>query len=321
MAKEKRDPKQLVEAVVSGNERALAQLLTSIENADEVAAECLDLLYPRAGKAKIIGITGAPGAGKSTLVDRLAEAFLATGKKVAVLAVDPSSPYSGGALLGDRIRMVRSGASSEIFIRSMASRGSLGGLGPRTFEAAIALDAAGYEYILVETVGVGQAEVEIVRLADTVLLVMVPGMGDSVQVFKAGILEIADVFVINKSDYPGVEKLKKDLLSLLSLSKAEWKAPIVETQAVDGGGMTELVQSIDSHYAWSGAAGERAARRKRRAEAAFFRELSQQAGARTLAALRASGTYEPLMQQVHDGLLPPTSAARRAIEGSGSNDT
>ena len=304
-------PQSLAEKLFAGNERALAQTLTAIENSDPIASELLEILYPKSGNAYILGITGSPGAGKSTLVDRIAENLLTQGKKVAILAVDPSSPFSGGALLGDRIRMAHSSASKDVFIRSMASRGSLGGLGPKTFEAAVALDAAGFDYILVETVGVGQAEVEIVELADSVLVVLVPGMGDSVQAFKAGILEIADIFVINKSDYPGVDKLKKDLLSLLSLSESAWKPPIVEAQAVEGKGVSELLEKVGVHKSWAEESGAQLARRKRRVEAAFFREVSERAAAKTIRKLRESGELEGLLQRMAKGEVAPSIAAKK----------
>jgi LAO/AO transport system kinase len=196
----------------------------------------------------------------------------------------------------------------------MASRGSLGGLSPKSFEAVVALDAAGYDYIFVETVGVGQAEVEIVRLADTVLLVLVPGMGDSIQAFKAGIVEIADVFVINKSDYPGADKLKKDLLGLLSLSHAAWKPPIIESEAVSGKGVEPLTEAIEAHLKWAQSSGETASRRKQRAEEAFLRELSEQAGAKTLLRLRNDGGLSSILEEIHTGKVPPSSAARKVMD-------
>ena len=196
----------------------------------------------------------------------------------------------------------------------MASRGSLGGLGPKTFEAAALLDAAGFEYILVETVGVGQAEVEIVELADTVLVVLVPGMGDSVQAFKAGILEIADLFVINKSDYPGVDRLKKDLLSLLSLSEAPWKPPILESQAVEGKGVADILQKVGQHREWAEKCGAQAERRRKRIEAAFFREVSERAAAKAIQRLRDSGNLDAVIEKLLRSEVAPSLAARQTVE-------
>lgn len=310
----KSNTKVLIDGLLAGNERALAQILTIIENKQPDAAQVLETLYPKSGRAYVIGITGSPGAGKSTLVDKLAEALLLEKKKVAVLAVDPSSPFSGGSLLGDRIRMVKASADQSAFIRSMASRGSLGGLGPRTFEAVIALDAAGYDYILVETVGVGQAEVEIVQLADSVLVVLVPGMGDSVQAFKAGILEIADLFVVNKADYTGADRLKKDLLALLSLSKAAWRPPIVETVASEGKGTRELLLSIRKHAEWAESSGEKAARRKKILEAAFHKALAERATEKALEAVQKAGGSEALLLDISERKLAPSLAAKRLVK-------
>ena len=217
-------------------------------------------LFPRTGRAMILGVTGAPGAGKSTLCDQITEKLRAEGKTVGVIAVDPTSPYTGGAILGDRIRMQRHHADPGVFIRSMATRGWLGGLARATTEMTMLLDAAGFDVVIVETVGVGQDEVEIARLADVTLVVMVPGMGDDVQAIKAGIIEIADVFVINKADQPGAEKLERELNSYLGLSHRPdgWSPKIVRTVANEGQGIVELLAAAREYHA-RGAARSRAA--------------------------------------------------------------
>ena len=205
------------------------------------------------GRAHVIGVTGSPGAGKSTLVDTLAKLYRARGSRVAILAVDPSSPFSGGAILGDRIRMNQAAEDPSIFIRSMATRGSLGGLARATLEATHVLDCAGFDVILVETVGVGQAEVDIVRTADTCVVVLVPGMGDSVQIIKAGLMEIADLFIVNKADREGAHLLEKDLFTLLSLeefSPQDWKPRIVRSVATTGEGVGDIVDGTVAHKAW-----------------------------------------------------------------------
>ena len=245
----------LAEKIAAGNVRSLARAATWIENRSPQAEPLLRDLFPRTGRAMILGVTGAPGAGKSTLCDQLTRLLRAEGKTVGVIAVDPTSPYTGGAILGDRIRMQRHHADPGVFIRSMATRGWLGGLAAATTEMTMLLDAAGFDVVLVETVGVGQDEVEIARLADVTLVVLVPGMGDDVQAIKAGIMEIADVFVINKADQPGTEKLEHELRSYLGLSHRPdgWSPKIVETVAdvsIGGGkGIPELWEAAREYHA------------------------------------------------------------------------
>jgi LAO/AO transport system kinase len=239
------------EKIIAGDRRALARAATWIENRRPEAEALLRELFPRTGRAMILGVTGAPGAGKSTLCDQIAQTLRVEGKTVGVLAVDPSSPYTGGAILGDRIRMQRHHADPGVFIRSMATRGWLGGLASATTEMTMLLDAAGFDVVLVETVGVGQDEVEIARLADVTLVVLVPGMGDDVQAIKAGIMEIADVFVINKADLPGAEKLERELTSYLTLSHRPdgWSPPIVHTVANEGKGIAETLAAAREYHA------------------------------------------------------------------------
>ncbi len=239
------------ERVLAGDARSLARAATAIENRSPSAESLLKELFPHTGRATVIGITGAPGAGKSTLADRLLHELRREGKSIGVLAVDPTSPYSGGAVLGDRIRMLNHHADSGVFIRSMATRGHLGGIAAATTDMVLLLDAAGKEVVLIETVGVGQDEVEVAKLADVTVVVLVPGMGDDVQAIKAGILEIADVFVINKTDQPGADRLKRELLALQSLSTRRdgWVPPIVNTVATDGQGVSETLAAIRAFLA------------------------------------------------------------------------
>lgn len=243
----------LIAGAASGNARALGRLITLCENRVPRSREVLSALYERGGKAHIVGVTGAPGAGKSTLVDKIAAHLLRAGKKVAVLAVDPSSPFSGGAVLGDRIRMFDALDAGPVFMRSMATRGALGGISNGTVDAVHVLDAAQFDYIFIETVGVGQAEVDISRTADTCLVVLVPGMGDGVQVMKAGILEIADLFLINKADRDGVDLLEKEIKTLLSLVESnadDWESAVSRTVATDARGIEEVVKGMEAHREW-----------------------------------------------------------------------
>ncbi|HKE34178.1 MAG TPA: methylmalonyl Co-A mutase-associated GTPase MeaB [Candidatus Acidoferrum sp.] len=245
------------EQVRAGNVRAVSRAITAIENHAPEAEELLRLLFPQTGQAYLTGVTGAPGTGKSTLVDRLAAFHRKNHEQVGVIAVDPTSPYSGGAILGDRIRMQGHAGDSGTFIRSMATRGFLGGLARATAEVALLLDAAGKKHVLIETVGVGQDEVDIVRLADCVLVVMVPGLGDDIQNMKAGLMEIADIFVLNKADREGVDRLEQQLLAMLSLvmPKDVWHPPVIRTVATENKGIEELaltVKKFEKHFESSG---------------------------------------------------------------------
>jgi GTPase len=265
----------IVERLLSGDRRALARMVTLIENDTPVARKYLAELHLRAGKAHIIGITGAPGAGKSTLVAHMVRELRRRERKVGVVAVDPSSPFSGGAILGDRIRMMELAGDPNVFIRSMASRGTLGGLSASTRDVVRAMDAAGFDPIIIETIGTGQAEVEVMRAAQTVLVVAAPGMGDEVQAIKAGILEIADIFVVSKADKPGADQTVAELAMLLSLdparrlhdkSKPFWRIPVLKTSAIKDQGIVELVDAIEQHRTYlveSGTLSQRAQRQVR----------------------------------------------------------
>jgi LAO/AO transport system kinase len=242
----KAEIQNLMERVTSGDARALARAITLVENRTPESSELLKALFPRTGQGKVVGLTGSPGAGKSTLVDHLAREYRKQQKTVGIIAVDPTSPYSGGAILGDRIRMGSHFADPGIYIRSMATRGSLGGLARTTADVTSVLDASGRDVILIETVGVGQDEVDIVRLAEVTVVILVPGMGDDVQTIKAGIMEIADIFVINKSDREGAERVEREIRAMQSLAAREdnWTPPIVKTVASAGEGVEELSAAI-----------------------------------------------------------------------------
>ena len=246
----------IAERLLSGDRRALARMVTLIENEAPQARRYLAELHQNAANAHIIGVTGAPGAGKSTLVTRLVRELRRRDRKIGVVAVDPSSPFTGGAILGDRIRMMELAGDPQVFIRSMASRGSLGGLSASTRDVVRAMDAAGYNPIIIETIGTGQAEVEVMRAAQTVLVVCAPGMGDEIQAIKAGILEIADIFVVSKADKPGADQTVAELAMLLSLdpirrlhdkSKPYWRIPVLKTSAIKDQGITQLVDAIEQH--------------------------------------------------------------------------
>ncbi len=253
----------LLEGVRARRSRALGRAISLVEDGQEDAARLIAAVYGEVGRARVVGITGPPGAGKSTLVDRLARFVRGRGETVGILAVDPTSPFSGGAILGDRIRMQGLATDPGVFIRSMATRGAMGGLSRATPDAVDLLDAAGFDWVLVETVGVGQDEVDVVRSVETVVLVTVPGLGDDIQAIKAGVMEIADLFVVNKADREGVERTCRDLEMLLSLAPGSgWQPPILRTVASRGEGIEELVQGIESHRTHLIASGELAARRR-----------------------------------------------------------
>jgi LAO/AO transport system kinase len=329
---------ELVAGLERGERRALARLLTVVEDGDPgQLRDVISAIFPSTGRSRVVGITGSPGVGKSTLTDQLATHLRARGRSVAILAVDPSSPFSGGALLGDRVRMQGHHADPHVFIRSMASRGHLGGLSFATPQAVLLLDAAGFDDVLVETVGVGQSEVEIAATADTTIVSLAPGMGDGIQAAKAGILEVADVFVINKADRGGAGQLESELRSMLEMghaltdpasdaevheatNRSGWWPPIVRTVAVRAEGIEDLVTALDRHVDHLGRSGQRARRRRDRA-LHTVREIALEAVRRRFSGLDRGddALLEELAAQVADRELDPYRAADRlleALEGS-----
>lgn len=301
---------ELAERVRAGDQRALARVLSLIENSDASVRPVMNVLAQSASGARVIGLTGAPGAGKSTVTGALVKALRALGEKVAVLAVDPSSPFSGGALLGDRVRMQDHATDPGVFIRSMASRGQLGGLAAATPQGVRALDAAGFGVILIETVGVGQAEVEIASAADSTIVLVVPGMGDSIQAAKAGVLEIADVLVVNKADRPDTQATVRDLRNMVALSSAEWKPPIVSTVGTSGEGISDLMRQLGRHWEWLAASGERERRRLGRARDEVL--------ALAFGAVRERlAVPDELAARVAAGKLGPHEAAAELLAGAG----
>jgi LAO/AO transport system kinase len=286
--------RSLIERVLDGEIRAIARAISQVEDGTENAAELMKGVFPKTGGAMIIGITGAPGAGKSSLVDKLALFYRAQGEKIGIICVDPSSPFSGGAILGDRIRMSALGLDKNVFIRSMATRGNLGGLSRATVDAVTILDAAGFDKVIVETVGVGQDEVEIVKAADVSVVVLVPGMGDDVQAIKAGIMEIGDVFVINKADRDGVLRTEKELKSLLDLAHRpdNWYPSIVPTTATENKGIDALAKAIKGFYEF-----QRSSENLERKKAIARWRLTELLQEKLLADLmRKNGTAEKLDQ-------------------------
>ena len=307
---------ELVERARKADQRAVARLISLVEDASPLLSEVARQLTPYTGNAQLVGITRSPCVGKSTCTSALVTALRRVGRRVGVLAVDPSSPFSGGALLGDRVRMQDHATDSDVFIRSMATRGHLGGLAWAAPQALRVLDAAGCEVVLVETVGVGQSEVEVAGLADTTLVLLAPGMGDGIQAAKAGILEIGDVFVVNKADRDGAGQVAKDLRSMLSLAPrapGAWRVPIVQTVAQTGQGIDDVVAAVDKHRAWSAESGELDRRRRRRArdeiEAIAVTSLRER-----LADISGDDRLDALAGSVVAGELDPDSAADRLIE-------
>jgi LAO/AO transport system kinase len=312
------DVATLVEQARAGRPRAVARLISLVEGASPQLREVMAALAPLAGNAYVVGLTGSPGVGKSTSTSALVSAYRRLGRRVGVLAVDPSSPFSGGALLGDRVRMQDHATDPEVFIRSMATRGHLGGLAWSAPQAIRVLDAAGCDVVLVETVGVGQSEVEIAAQADTTVVLLAPGMGDGIQAAKAGILEIGDVYVVNKADRDGADATARELNHMLSLGEAraagDWRPPIVKTVAAKGQGVDELVEALEKHRAWMDEHGELALRRRRRA--------SQEVETIAVTALRSrfgdlhgDRRLDALAARVASGDLDPYTAADELITG------
>jgi LAO/AO transport system kinase len=300
--------------VLNGNRRALARAITAVENDAVVAAEILGRLYPRSGNARVIGITGPPGAGKSTLVDGLAKACRARGQSVGIIAVDPTSPFSGGAILGDRIRMADLSLDAGVFVRSMATRGSLGGLSRRTSDVVKIMDAAGMAMIFVETVGVGQSEMDVVQTADTTVVVLMPGMGDGVQAMKAGILEAGDVFAVNKADHAGTDLLLADLDAMLALAPpGARRAPICSTVAAEGRGVVELLSAIDAHGDWLRQGDELARRRAKGARYEVFALIEDRIRRDVLGDRHAAGWFDGLIAAVARRDIDPYAAVAELL--------
>jgi LAO/AO transport system kinase len=307
----------LAERALSGEIVAIARLLSHAEAGGHEARAALDRIYRHAGRAHVIGITGVPGSGKSSLVSRLVAQIRRTGRKVGIIAVDPSSPFSGGAILGDRIRMSDVGGDPGVFIRSMATRGALGGLARGTLDAVDVLDAAGYDVVVIETVGVGQDEVDVVRACHTTVVVSAPGLGDDIQAIKAGVLEIADVHVVSKCDRPDADKTMRDLKTMLAMGLATagpsaWPVPVLATSAQDGRGIDELLAAIDAHRQALAVSGEIDGRRRRIAERRMLRAADEIVRANF--ERHRDGRIGELVDRMMARELTPNEAARALID-------
>ncbi|MEV4621306.1 methylmalonyl Co-A mutase-associated GTPase MeaB [Asanoa sp. NPDC049573] len=310
-----RNVPELVEQARAGDHRAVARLITLVENGDELLPEIAAVLAPHTGQAQVIGLTGSPGVGKSTTTNELVRELRKQGHRVGVLAVDPSSPFTGGAILGDRVRMQDHATDPGVYIRSMSSRGHLGGLAAATPQAVRVLEGAGCDVVLVETVGVGQAEVEVASLADTTLVLLAPGMGDAIQAVKAGILEIADVFVVNKADRDGADNTYRDIQGMIGLGErgpGEWRQQVVRSVASKGEGIGDIAAAIDKHRGWLVEHGELRHRREKRA-AAEVEAITLGVLRARMASFRDGSTLKELAGSVAAGELSPYAAADRLL--------
>jgi len=304
----------LAQRLIDGDRRALARAITLVENEQPEGYDIVREVFPSTGRAAVFGFTGPPGVGKSTLLSALTKARRAAGRSIAVLSVDPSSPFTHGAVLGDRIRLTEHFLDPEVFIRSMANRGALGGLSEAALQAALLMDAAGRDDVFVETVGVGQAEVDIIDHADTVVLVLMPGSGDSIQALKAGIMEIPDVIVVNKSDHPLTETMIREIRGVLSLAPQRgWRVPIVKTEAVRGVGVDELVQRLDEHRAHIEAEGTLHERRRRNLHNEVLAIATSRMRKRLEAELDGDAQFAALLDEVVARKLDPASAAAELL--------
>lgn len=292
----------LVKGLLSGSRLALARAITAVESEYDNAVEIMQAIYPKTGNARILGITGAPGAGKSTLTDKVVKQYLAQGKRIGIVAVDPTSPFSGGAILGDRIRMNDLTLNENVFIRSMGTRGSLGGLSKKTSDVVKLMDAFGMDLIIIETVGVGQSEVDIVKNADTTLVVLVPGLGDDIQAIKAGILEIGDVFAINKADRDGCDRLNVEIEMMLDLDERDvkWRPSIKRTIASKDIGVDELCESLDEHFEFLEDSGELIERRAERTRNEIVAMINEQIGRYVAEKIVNSDEFNSQVDDVHN---------------------
>src|SRR3989454_183008 len=309
---------ELLQDFFKGDTRALVRLITRVENRSADSLEILQQLFPHTGKAEIIGVTGSPGSGKSTLVDRLAVNYRQKDKKLGIVAVDPSSPFTGGAILGDRIRMQTLGTDPGIYIRSMATRGHLGGLATATADVVTVLDAAGKDPIIVETVGVGQDEIDIVKLAEISIVVLVPGMGDDIQALKAGIMEIGDIFVINKCDRPGTEKMERAVLAMLSLSNRSdgWFPPVVKTIATQGEGIDTVVESIDRCQQFFEKSALRAEKKRAAARQGLLTLLEERLMDTAVQKVFPNGELNKVVEQIAERQQDPYSIVEQIVNSS-----
>jgi len=305
----------MIEELLKGDRRALARAISVVENNDSLKREVLKDIYPHTGKAYIIGFTGYPGSGKSSLVDRLIYVMRKEGLKVGVIAIDPTSPFSGGAFLGDRIRMQEHTGDKDVFIRSMGTRGSLGGLSRATGDVVQLLDAFGKDIIIIETVGVGQSEVDIVKNADTTIVVLTPASGDSIQVIKAGIMEIADIFVINKSDIPGAERTKTEINIMLDLDKRKkYRPPVVQTITMNNEGIVELWEEINKHRHYLESEGILEHLRKERARRDVTENLEHLVKNMLWGRISGTAMFEQAIEKINNKELDPFSAAQGILE-------
>jgi len=310
---------ELVRKIRAGELRALSRAISTVEDRTPESTELLKALFPYSGNAVLLGLTGSPGAGKSTLVDQVAREYRKQGKTIGIVAVDPTSPFSGGAILGDRIRMQSHYADAGIYIRSMATRGSLGGLASTTADVATVLDASGRDLVMIETVGVGQDEVDIVRLADVTIVVLVPGMGDDVQTIKAGIMEIADIFVINKSDREGAERVEREIRAMQSLATRNdnWTPPIVKTVASEGTGITELLAAIEKYRGYLQQSDRAQARRIQNWRGRIAEMLRDALFQRVLSYYLSEGLATRYATEVAEHKRDPYSLVEKIVDGLG----
>ncbi|MBX9686513.1 MAG: methylmalonyl Co-A mutase-associated GTPase MeaB [Candidatus Obscuribacterales bacterium] len=311
----------IAENIVKGDRRALARALSIVEDGGPEALELVQRLLPKTGNAQLIGVTGSPGVGKSTLVDALISEIRAAGLKVGVLAIDPSSPFTGGAILGDRIRMQAHTMDKNVFIRSMANRGHAGGTALATYDAARMLEAGGYDVIIIETVGVGQSELAIAQTADTTILVLMPGSGDDIQAIKSGIMEIGDIFVVNKGDLPGANKTASEIIASLELSTkgSEWKPPVHVTNAEVNEGVNAVWNSVAAHKNYLNSSGQLKLRRKHKLQTELSELVAEIARNKLNDSLEKSQAAQKLMNQLLESELDPHSAAREVFEKIFSN--